>query len=164
MKTVKPLPMMHETFFPYGYFAKMQNPDSINFGVSPVKFYRDILQMPVTSMANLSFSICKVEKRDFLIQKIECHSQCYEGILPLDGDIVIHVAHATQNNVYPFDDIKVFTVPQYTMVVLKAGVWHHAPFAIENTVNTLIVLPERTYANDCIRVDIPKEYQISIAL
>lgn len=142
----------------------MQNPDAIHFGASPIKFYRDILQMPVTSMMNLSFSICQVEKRDFIIQKMECHSSCYEGILPLDGDVLIHVAHATQNSVYPFDDINVFAIPQYTFVVLKAGVWHHAPFAVNSTVNTLILLPERTYANDCIRVDIPEEFQLTILL
>ncbi len=164
MKTIKPLLLSTDNFSHYGYFAKMQNPDAIHFGASPIKFYRDILQMPVTSMMNLSFSICQVEKRDFIIQKMECHSSCYEGILPLDGDVLIHVAHATQNSVYPFDDINVFAIPQYTFVVLKAGVWHHAPFAVNSTVNTLILLPERTYANDCIRVDIPEEFQLTILL
>ncbi|MCX8125218.1 MAG: ureidoglycolate lyase [Spirochaetes bacterium] len=164
MRTIKPLQLTTDDFFPYGYFAKMQNPDSIHFGASPVKFYRDILQIPIHSMMNLSFSICQVEKRDFIIQKIECHSSCYEGILPLDGDILIHVAPATQNNVYPYNDIQVFVVPQYTLVVLKAGVWHHAPFSLHSTVNTLIILPERTYANDCTRVDIPQEYQLKILI
>jgi len=164
MKTIKAQQLSHESFSPYGYFAKMQNPNSINFGAEPVKFYRDIIQLPVVSMGNISFSICQVEKRDFIIQKLECHSHCYEGILPLDGDVFIHVAHASQNNVYPFETIKVFLVPQYTMVVLKAGVWHHAPFAANSTVNTLIILPERTYANDCIRVDIPEEFQLLILL
>ncbi len=162
MKTIKPADLTWEEFFPYGYFAKMQNPGTIHFGSPSVKFYRDIIQLPVFHMTNVSFSICKIEKRDFVIQKIECHSQCYEGILPMDGDVLIHVAHATQNNVHPYDDIKVFLVPQYTMVVLKAGVWHHAPFAINSTVNALIILPERTYANDCIRVDIPDEFQLKI--
>ncbi|MDH7554595.1 MAG: ureidoglycolate lyase [Spirochaetota bacterium] len=162
MKTINPVKLTLENFSPYGYFSKMQNPGTIYFGTSPVKFYRDIIQLPVISMTNVSFSICQVEKRDFVIQKIECHSHCYEGILPLDGDVLIHVAHATQNNVYPYDDIRVFLVPQYTMVVLKAGVWHHAPFAVNSTVNTLIILPERTYANDCIRMDIPEEFQLKI--
>lgn len=164
MKTIKAQQLSNDDFSQYGYFAKMQNPDSINFGASPVKFYRDIIQLPVVSMENMSFSICQVEKRDFIIQKIECHSRCYEGILPLDGDVLIHVAYASQNNVYPYDAIRVFLVPQYTMVVLKAGVWHHAPFAVNSTVNTLIILPERTYANDCIRADIPDEFQLQIAL
>ncbi len=162
MNTIRPLHLSTDSFSPYGYFARMQNPDSINFGTSPVKFYRDIIQIPTVSMMNISFSICQVEKRDCIIQKLEYHNHCYEGILPLDGDVLIHVAHATQNNVYPYQDIKVFVVPQYTMVVLKAGVWHHAPFAVNATVNTLIILPERTYVNDCVRVDIPQEYQLKI--
>jgi ureidoglycolate lyase len=41
-------------------------------------------------------------------------------------------------------------VPKGTMVVLRPGTWHHAPFTLtDEPVNTLIVLPERTYANDC---------------
>ena len=40
------------------------------------------------------------------------------------------------------------------MVVIRRGVWHHAPFSANDTpVNTMIVLPERTYNNDCIVVE-----------
>ncbi|MGQ9843329.1 MAG: ureidoglycolate lyase [Spirochaetota bacterium] len=164
MKTIKPKSLNAIEFMEYGFYAHMQNPQTVHFGESPVQFYRDMLQVSMGNATIASFSICRVEKRDLVIQKLECHSFCSEGILPLDGDILIHVAHATRNDMYPFDAINVFIIPQYTMVVLKPGVWHHAPFAVNSTVNTLILLPERTYANDCIRVDIPEQFQLQIVL
>lgn len=164
MKTIKPKSLNAIEFMEYGFYAHMQNPQTVRFGESPVKFYRDMLQANMGNSTIASFSICRVEKRDFVIQKIECHSFCSEAILPLDGDVLIHVAHATRNDMHPFDAINVFLVPQHTMVVLKPGVWHHAPFAVNSTVNTLILLPERTYANDCIRVDIPEQFQLQIIL
>jgi len=97
-----------------------------------------------------SFSTCRVEKRDLVIDATEFHGATGEGILPLDNDILIHVGPATPADVGPpLDKIHVFRVPKGTMVVLRPGVWHHAPFTPNDApANVLIVLPERSYAND----------------
>jgi ureidoglycolate lyase len=48
-------------------------------------------------------------------------------------------------------------------VALRPGVWHHAPFTCDKEyVNTLIVLPERTYAIDCEVYEIPEEDRVEI--
>jgi len=87
-----------------------------------------------------------------LIDTCEFHTSTSEGILPLDGDIFLHVGPVTPDDQVPLADLEVFFVPKGTFVVLKPGIWHHAPFAAEKgrTVNTQILLPPRTYANDCI--------------
>jgi ureidoglycolate lyase len=86
----------------------------------------------------------------------EFHTSTGEGILPLDNDIFIHVGPATAGEV-PFEKIRVFLIPKGTMVVLRPGTWHHAPFTSGNKpANVLIVLPERTYAIDC-TVKVSKE-------
>jgi ureidoglycolate lyase len=55
-------------------------------------------------------------------------------------------------------------VPRGTFVTLNAGVWHHAPFPHgANVVNMVIVLPERTYANDCLVVPLSKKEQVKIS-
>lgn len=60
---------------------------------------------------------------------------------------------------------RVFHVPAGTMVVLRPGVWHHAPFTTNHrSVNILITLPERTYANDCTVVEFAPADQIAIQL
>ena len=52
---------------------------------------------------------------------------------------------------------------QGTIVSLRPGIWHHAPFAYNSEyVNVMIVLPERTYANDCTVYEIPEERRIEI--
>jgi ureidoglycolate lyase len=102
----------------------------------------------------ISYSNCRVEARPFVIAMAEYHNRTCEGILPLDNDIYIHVGPATPEKApLPLDRFQVYRVPKGTMVILRPGVWHHAPFTVdENPANVLIVLPERTYANDCVNV------------
>ncbi len=80
-----------------------------------------------------------------------------------DADILIHVAPATPANDVPADRIEIFRVPKGTFVALNRGVWHHAPYAAGGDIaNALIVLPERTYAEDCFVYEIPEEKRMKI--
>lgn len=163
MREVKFKELTLEGFAPYGYFTNMLNPEAIKIGEKPIEFFRDMLKMDLGGNTNPSFSICRVEKRDFIVDTAEFHSYCGEANLPLDGDVLIHVAHATPDAQAPIDKFEVFRVPKGTMVVLKPGVWHHAPFAYNcNVVNTLVVLPERTYANDCYVAELKGDQRIKI--
>jgi len=149
-------------FRTYGAFANMIDPQAIRIGEPPVQFFRDMLQLELGAKT-ASFSICRVTKRPLIVDQTEFHSSCGEGILPLDGDVLIHVGFATPNGVVPLDELEVFLVPRGTLVTLRPGVWHHAPFAWETEcVNVLIVLPERAYANDCAVYEIPPEKQTEI--
>ncbi|MFP4104451.1 MAG: ureidoglycolate lyase [Phycisphaerae bacterium] len=150
MKNLAVQDLSLEGFSEYGSFANMVNPQKFHFGGEPIAFFRDMLQLELGSSSRASFSVCRVKQRPKMIETAEYHSSCGEGILPLDADVLIHVAHATKNGVVP-EEYEVFRVPQGTMVTLRPGVWHHAPFAESaDTAHTLIVLPERTYANDCV--------------
>jgi ureidoglycolate lyase len=109
-----------------------------------------------------SFSVCRVEDRQPVVDVTEHHTACGEGILPLDAEVLIHVAPATPPGEVPWDRIRLFRVPKGTFVSLKAGVWHHAPLLAEAgapAANVLIVLPERTYANDCVVEELSPEQQ-----
>ncbi len=163
MKEVKIEKLSLESFKPYGYYENMINPDTYRLGQPPVEFYRDMLQLNLGKSTIASFSICRVEKRPEIIDVTEYHSSVGEGILPLDSDILIHVGDATGKGDVPLDEFRVFFVPKGTMVVLKPGIWHHAPFVEDSdTANVLIVLPERTYANDCVVVEPAEEDRIKI--
>ena len=64
-------------------------------------------------------------------------------------------APASSNSDLDLNTVHVFYVPRGTFVALRPGVWHHAPFVVNNpVVHVLIVLPERTYANDCTVVEL----------
>lgn len=138
-----------DSFNSFGFYENMINPVTEKNSEKPIEFFRDMLQLNLGSSTRASFSICRVEPRPFLIDTNEFHSSTGEGILPLDNDILVHVGPATSGEV-PFERIRVFKIPSGTMVVLRPGTWHHAPFTLDNKpTNVLVVLPERTYATDC---------------
>jgi ureidoglycolate lyase len=111
----------------------------------------------------VSFSTCRVSPSPWVITVMEYHTFCQEGILPLDGAILLALAPATANEDLPWDRIEVFRIPQGTLVMLRSGVWHGGPFADQaDPVNVLITLPERTYANDCHVTAIPVVRQSEI--
>ena len=85
-----------------------------------------------------------------------------EIILPLNDDIVLHVAPATNGAPTP-EETHAFLVPKGTMVQLKPGVWHLCPLpANVESLRALIILPECTYANDCTVVDLTDEQAFEI--
>jgi ureidoglycolate lyase len=164
MKTVPVQALSVEAFLPFGYYADLIDPDTDKIGQSPMPFYRDMLQQDMGGATITSFSVVRVEGREMVIDVSEYHSRCGEGILPLDNDVLIHVAPATPPAApVPLDEMRVFKVPQGTMVVLRPGTWHHAPYTANgDAANVLIVLPERAYANDCTVVELEPADRIKI--
>lgn len=151
MRTTEVKELTLEAFLPYGSFANLIDPMSEKIGTSPIEFFRDMLFQDLGPRGTASFSTCRVEKRDMVIDITEYHTSTAEGMLPLDNDVLIHVAPATvSDGQVPLDKMVVFRVPKGTMVVIRPGVWHHAPFTTnDEPANVLIVLPERIYANEC---------------
>ena len=163
METIKVKEITLENFNKYGKFANMIHPTACKIGEEPVEFYRDMLQLGFGQTNTGSFSICRVLKRPFIVDNIEFHTVAGEGVLPLDGDILLCVAPATAMGDVPVNRVEVFKVPKGTMVTIYPGVWHSAPFALlSDCVNVLIVLPERVYANDCSVVVLKEQERITI--
>jgi ureidoglycolate lyase len=163
MRSVRVEELTVRSFLPFGHFAGMIDPEAEKLGAPPIEFFRDMVQQDLGSGSIVSFSTCRVEKREPIIDVSEYHTRCGEGILPLDNDVLIHVGPATADAAVPVDKIRVFRVPMGTMVTLRPGVWHHAPITVnDKPANVLIVLPERTYANDCVVVNLPAENRIKI--
>lgn len=163
MNKLKVKEMTLENFKKFGNFADMVNPVACKLGDEPVEFFRDMIQLSFGQSNTGSFSVCRVMKRPLKIDNIEFHTFAGEGVLPLDGDVLLCVAPATVNGDVPDDRIEVFKVPEGTIVTIYPGVWHSAPFAYgKDCVNVMIVLPERIYANDCSIVDIKEDIGIEL--
>lgn len=164
MRTVKIEELSVGEFLPFGFFSRQIDPSGERLGAPPVEFFRDMVQLDLGGASIASFSTCRVEKRDAVIDVTEYHTMTGEGILPLDNDVLVHVGPATPlGGDVPLDKFRVFRVPQGTMVVLRPGIWHHAPLsANDEPANTLVVLPERTYANDCEVVELSEAEQIRV--
>jgi ureidoglycolate lyase len=154
----------HSSFATFGVFSRFDQPNGVFIGASPIRFYRDLLPLELGGK-NPMLSICRVEPRVNVIDVMEHHSMTGEGILPLDGDVLVQVAPATPpGSTFLAATVRVFHVPQGTMLCIRPGVWHHAPFVLGNQpVNVLIVLPERTYANDCTVHEMPVDQRLMIS-
>ena len=164
MRTLPIEELSVETFLPFGYFKHCLDPQAAKIGAPPIEFYRDMLQQDMGGAGMPSFGVCRVEKRDMIIDVSEYHNATGEGIMPLDNDICFYVGPATPpGGDMPLDQFRVFFAPRGTMIVLHPGVWHHAPFTLnDRPANCLIVLPPRTYANDCQVVAIPEKDWIAV--
>jgi ureidoglycolate lyase len=152
-----------DAFAFYGTYANMLNPSAPKLGAEPIEFFRDMIQSQLGSVPSASFGVCRVGRRPFIIDVSEYHDTCCEIVLPLDGDILMHVAPAVPEKEFPFDRAEVFLVPRGTICCLRPGVWHHAPFAYgTDVVNCLIALPERTYMNDCKVYEFPPDKHMRV--
>ncbi len=149
MKDIRYKKLSLEGFAKFGTYANMINPVGPKLGAEPIEFFRDMVQSQLGAIPVASFGVCRVVKRPFVMDVSEYHDSCCEIALPLDGDVLMHVAPAMPEKEFPFDMAEVFLVPQGTICCLRPGVWHHAPFALRTeVVNILVALPERTYFND----------------
>nr|WP_308625416.1 ureidoglycolate lyase [uncultured Eisenbergiella sp.] len=153
-----------ESFNKFGSYHSMVAMDTERLGPPPVAFYRDILKTDFGGK-NPAFSVTQIAQRPLVAEKFEYHSYTGEAFMPLDGDVLIHVAPAGKKEPVPYDKIEIFLIPKGTMAVINPGVWHAAPFVKGGeAVHVLTVLPERTYANDCQMVQFPDEEKVQIVL
>jgi len=152
MKTIQVEPLTTERFLPFGRYASMIEPKGNSLGDPPIQFFGDMLQVDLGGNETLpSFGVCRCSPRELIIDQAEHHNRTCEVMLPIDQDVWVQLAPANAGAAPDFEKFRVFLVPKGTLLSLRPGVWHHAPFTIGKTpANVLIQLPERTYINDAI--------------
>lgn len=160
MRKIKVQQLSKTTFEPFGAYYDITSPDGFGLG----SFYPDRVRFPVSGRMPVGISALKSDKlTPMTVTKAEYHNYTSEGILCLNDDVVIHVAPASD---VPVPELtEAFYVPKGTFVRLNPGVWHMAalPVNVEEA-QVLIVLPERTYKNDCVVVEYSEKEQIEIEL
>ena len=84
--------------------------------------------------------------------------------MPLNDDAVLHVAPKSGGDVVT-ELTEAFIVPKGTMVKLDAAVWHLEAMTVNvEELQSLIVLPEGTYMNDCTKVALNDEQKFEIVI
>ena len=162
MPTLKMKPLSPQAFLPYGRYASMSDPCGPALGGAPIRFFRDLL--PLGSADNLAASVTLVEPMPMVVDVLEYHSHAWEAFMMLDADACVCVGPATADQRAPLDALEAFHVPAGTMIYLHPGVWHYAPYPLgERALHSLVLLPERTYANDCVKVSVAPAEQPTIA-
>ena len=98
------------------------------------------------------------------ITEIEYHTTTCEIIMPLNDDMILHVAPPSAGKPVPAHT-RAFLVPKHTIIKMNACVWHLAPLpASAPELCAMIVLPECTYMNDCTVVPLSPEEQFVIEM
>lgn len=162
MKSIPVQKLSLEKFNQYGTFVDMLHADGVHIGTNPIEFYRDMTTV-FSPGASVGLSITKVYRRPLVIDTYEYHNTCSEAMMPLDADAYVHVAPAGATANVPYDEVEVFRIPKGTMITLRPGVWHHGPFCVDtDSLQTLIILPERLYAYDCTVLTASEEDKIAI--
>ena len=163
MKEITCKKLSLEAFSKYGSYANMINPDTIKIGEAPIEFFRDMVSSNLGQATLASFSVCRCAKRPNIIEVSEYHNSCCEVMMPIDGDVLMHVAPAVPQKDFPYDLVEVFYIPKGTLVITNPGVWHHGAYPVDNdVVNCLVVLPERLYMTDCYGFTFPEDKYIKI--
>ena len=164
MLKIKAVPITVENFRPYGSFASMLDPKG-NCFPGDATFYPDQVELNVRGGRPVTFSPLTVKKPDrMIVSQAEYHNTTGEGVFVIDDDAVIHVAPPSNHVIVP-EKTEAFIVPKGTLVKLNTGVWHLAALPVhKDLLHVMIILPERTYANDCIVCDYPKDRQVEITL
>lgn len=161
MRTVTVEPLTLEAFAPFGQFYSMTQPQGYALCGELHRFFPD--RLTADSQHRVGYSPILVKKPEkMVITQQEYHTTTWEMILPLNDDIILHVAPASGGT--PVTELaKAFLVPKNTLVKLNSSVWHLAPLpANVDELAAMIILPECTYANDCTVVDLTPEQQFEI--
>ena len=164
MKTIKAVQVTEANFAPYGYLADIADP-KYAYGLEdyPCTFHRDIALAPMASSAPIAFGSLRVGRRGMVIKDVEYHTFASEVMMPFDCDMVMYVGPANSGEPEP-QKLEAFVIPKGTLLVFRAGMWHGAPFPLEENGTVLICLPERTYLNDTTKLFLDEKDYISIEL
>ena len=161
MRQIKVEALTNEAFAPFGQFYSMEQPQGYALCGELHKFFPDRVNADSTHRVGYSPILVKKPAKMVITQQ-EYHTTTWEMILPLNDDMILHVAPASAGT--PVTDLaKAFLVPKHTLVKMNAAIWHLAPLPANNEqLTAMIILPECTYANDCTVVDLTPDQQFEI--
>ena len=163
MRQIKVEQLTHEAFAPFGQFYAMEQPEGYALCGEIHQFFPDRLTADSNHRVGYSPILVKKPARMVITQQ-EYHTTTWEMILPMDDDMILHVAPASAGT--PVTHLaKAFLVPKHTLVKMNAAIWHLAPLpANKEQLTAMIILPECTYANDCTVVDLAADEQFEIVM
>ena len=161
MRQIKVEPITNEAFAPFGQFYTMDKPQGYALCGELHQFFPD--RVNADSNHRVGYSPILVKKPEkMIITQQEYHTTTWEMILPMNDDMILHVAPASAGTPCTQHG-KAFLVPKHTLVKMNAAIWHLAPLpANADQLAAMIILPECTYANDCTVVDLPADQQFEI--
>lgn len=160
MKQLTAKPLTPEGFARYGSYQNLLDTDDLakKSILPPFGFFPDVMTLEFGGAPTVS--VCHVKKSEKkIVSFMEAHAKTCEGLLPLDGDVIIYVgpAFGPPERWNP-DKLEAFIVPKGTFVKLNALVIHGTQYAIDtDEVHLLCMLPARTFSNDMLSAMIKED-------
>lgn len=115
----------------------------------PVKFFPDCIVSDNISNVAMAVSALIIEPRELRVNITEMHKGTDEIIGGFNKDVIFHVAESL-NDKPDLENIEVYLLPSGWWVKINAEVWHQAPFVQgKDQAVGIVILPEKTYKNDC---------------
>jgi ureidoglycolate lyase len=162
MHTIKAKELTTEGFEKYGVFQNLLDNESMaKKSIFPSNFFADLITFDFASTTLPSVSICHVKKQEKnVVSFLEAHQYTCEGLLPLDGDIIIFVGTPTKK--FTVDSLEAFIVPKGTFIKLNPLIVHGTQYPMNNEeVHIVCMLPARTFRNDMIPQTIVNEDEMA---
>lgn len=162
MRRIKAKKLTTEAFEKYGVFQNLLDNEGMSKkSIFPENFFADLIYLDFATTTQASVSVCHVKKKDKkVVSFLEAHQFTCEGLLPLDGDIIIFVG--VPSKTFTVDNLEAFIVPQGTFVKLNPYIVHGTQYAIqEDEVHVLCLLPARTFRNDMVSRLIENEEEMA---
>ena len=159
-------PLSAEAFAPFGEIVA-QPKDAPIASLAELDYWADVAALPdLGGPLGVGYAALKVCP---MVQKsVERHMQTFEVLLPVGGDIVVVVGPAD----YPSEpgrlpapeSFQAFRVPEGQAVILKAGVWHYAPFAVGGPMSLFVIYKAGTAQNDVTLVGLTPDRVMEVEL
>jgi ureidoglycolate lyase len=164
MKTIKAQPLSPEAFQKYGVYQNLLDVDDLakKSIMPPFGFFPDIIPLDFGAGNLPTVSVCHVKKSEKnVVAFLEAHAKTCEGLLPIDGDVIIYVGAAFgPPERWSVDFLEAFIVPKGTFVKLNSLVLHGSQYPVSDAeVHLLCLLPGRTFNNDMLAKMITEDEQ-----
>ena len=144
-------------FAPFGsVLARPTAAPTAELSQGELRYWADVVTVPdLGGPIGLGYATLAV--RPFVQTCAEQHVHSPEVLQPMGGDMIVVVGPPTPaGELPPLDRFAAFRVAHDQAVVLKPGVWHYAPFAIDRPMAFTVLLKAGTNRDDAIFAEFPK--------
>ena len=166
MYTIKAKQLTAEAFRKYGTYQNLlDNEEMKKNSIFPENFFADLVTLDFGTSTLPTISICHVKKQEKnIVAFLEAHKFTCEGLLPLDGDVIIFVG-SPMGDKFSVENLEAFYVPKGTFVKLNPLIVHGTQYPVNSEeVHIVCMLPGRTFKNDMIPQPLSDEERAEIIL
>ena len=146
------------SFKAFGQVAAIENVEP-TAQLPGMDFWADVIEYPTTEGA-IGIGFATQAARPFIQESVERHLQTPELLVAAGGDMIVIVgppAHLDEPERLPEPgQFASFRVPEGVPILLHAGVWHWAPFAVDKTIALTVAFRKGTSADDAYVCDLPE--------